>query len=63
MIMQPTHVVVDTRDGHTWATGEDGKPMVAATAGRFAVKLNDELPRKRQTYRVFALVPADPFEG
>jgi len=59
--MQPTHVVVDTRDGYTWFMGEDGRPMVEATAGRFATKRNDELPRERQTYRVFALVPADPF--
>lgn len=58
---QPTHVVVDTRDGHTWAVGEDGQPMNAATAGRFAVRRNDELPRERQTYRVFHLVPDDPF--
>jgi len=59
--MQPTHVVVDTRDGHTWAVGEDGQPMVEATAGRFAARRNSELPRERQTYRVFRLIQEDPF--
>jgi hypothetical protein len=59
--MQPTHVVVDTRDGMTWAVGEDGQPMIEATAGRFAVKRNSELPPERRTYRVFRLIQEDPF--
>lgn len=59
--MQPTHVVVDTSGGYTWAFDADGKPFVEATAGRFAVARNSEMKPPFQTYRVFALTPADPF--
>ena len=50
--MRPEAVVVDDRDGYTWAKGADGKPFTAATATAYAAKLNAECKPGHQTYAV-----------
>jgi hypothetical protein len=58
--MNASHVVVDTQDGYTFAKGADGNLFTAATAAAFAAQRNAEMKPQFRSYRVFALVPADP---
>jgi len=56
----PTHVVVDTRDGYTFARDHRGALFTAETAREMADLRDAELHRDFRTYKVFALteVPA-----
>src|SRR5581483_12449060 len=56
MSMEPTHVVVDTRDGYTWAKDGHGQPLTEETAAQMAQAYNDEMKPEYRTYQVFKLV-------
>lgn len=53
----PGAVVVDTRDGFTWAKDDLGIPLTPATARALADKFNADMDRERQTYQVYRLMP------
>jgi hypothetical protein len=57
ILIYPTHVVVDTRDGFTWARDGDGTPFTEGTARAFTAQRNAELAEPGRTYRTFALLP------
>lgn len=53
--MQPTHVVVDTRDGYTWAFDADAKPFTYHTASKFADVRNSERKPETPPFKLFRL--------
>lgn len=42
--MEPTHIVVDTRDGYLFRAAGDGMLFTAATARAFAAHRNEDFP-------------------
>ena len=56
-MMMPTHIVIDTRDGWTWARDRDGHPFTEATATTFRDLLNGDLKPERRTFIMAAVVP------
>jgi hypothetical protein len=57
--MQPTHVIVDTSDGHVW-WNHAGAMLTETTAAELAGRFNGRLTPPRPRYQVFRLVPAEP---
>jgi hypothetical protein len=55
--MQPTHVIVDTTDGHVW-WNHAGAMLTEVTATEVAGRFNRRLSPPRPRYQVFQLVPA-----
>lgn len=55
--MEPTHIVVDTRDGYDYRAASDGVLFGAETARAFAEQRNAELKPEFRTYVVRRLVP------
>lgn len=55
--MEPTHIVVDTRDGYLYRAPSDGVLFTAATARAFAESRNAEMKPEHRTYAVRRLVP------
>lgn len=53
--MQASHVVVDTRDGHTWAKDAAGQLLTLDTARGMADRYNAECKPEHRTYAVYRL--------
>lgn len=53
----PTHVVVDTIDGYTWAKDMRGESFTQLTATGFARAMNQTRKPGHKTYALFRLVP------
>jgi hypothetical protein len=53
----PTHIVIDTRDGWTWARDVDGHPFTETTATLYAALLNDNSKPEYRTYIVAVVTP------
>lgn len=62
-IKRPEAVVVDYRDSYTWAKDADGQPFTAATAARYAARLNAECRPANQTYAVLPVGEEAPCAG
>jgi hypothetical protein len=64
LVDQPTHVVVDSRDGLVTSTGPDGEPFGRDDAAAHATARNAEMAKgSEHTHRVYALVEIDPHLG
>lgn len=55
----PTHVVIDLRDGYTWAKDTNGKPLTEKTATEMAAKWNAEMKEEARTFIVAYITPTD----
>jgi hypothetical protein len=53
----PTHIVIDTRDGWTWARDRNGNPFTEGTATVFRNLLNDSGNTEGRTYVMAAVTP------
>jgi hypothetical protein len=53
----PTHIVIDTRDGWTWARDRDGHPFTETTATTFRDAMNEVANPAKRTYVMAAVVP------
>lgn len=53
----PTHIVIDTTDGWTWARDRNGNPFTDETAHAWAKLLNDERKPERRTFIVAVVTP------
>jgi hypothetical protein len=53
----PTHIVIDTRDGWTWARDRDGNPFTEETATTFYHQMNDDSRFDHRTYIMAAVTP------
>lgn len=56
----PGAVVVDTRDGFTWAKDSAGQPFTPAAAREMAAKFNGEMQPEHRTFKVYRLVADFP---
>lgn len=61
--MQASHVVVDTRDGHTWWKDASGQLLTLETASEMAARYNGECKPECRTYAVAALRVLPAYAG